>query len=308
MDMVICRLRQPEFEIMKKTAISLALCLFIAAPVQAQVKDGVFEPGLISNGGVFGLTLSPDGKHALYVHSGGRREALTIMEARMVGGKWQAPTIAPFSGNAAWKDIDPVFTPDGKTIIYQSNRAVPGKPERTGFDIWSVSVTAAGWGQPTHLGNVINTDLSESSASVARNGNIYFQKPTSSDTAHQDLWVSRFSGGQYGVPENLGAPVNTSQFRESNPFVAPDESYLIYFSDDTGRAFDVDLMISFRGKDGSWGKPKKLGAPFISDGAEFTPWVHDGRLYFTRQVKLEGRSTMTEDIMSFPFDPAKYAD
>lgn len=293
---------------MKIASLCIAAALFAAAPSFAQVADGVFEPGLVSDGGVFGLTLSPDGKHALYVRSGGKREMLHIMETRKVDGKWSAPTVVPFSGEPGWKDIDPVFTPDGKTIVYQSTRAVPGKPARTGFDIWSVALTPAGWDQPKHLGNVINTDASESSASVARNGSIYFMKATAADANNSDLWVSRFANGAYGAPENLGAPVNTAQHRESNPYIAPDESYLVYFSSDTGRKFDVDLMISMRARDGSWGKPKKLAAPINSPAAEFTPWVHGGRMYFTRQFREEGRSTMKEDIMSFPFDPASYAD
>ncbi|QYF95406.1 hypothetical protein KY495_09770 [Massilia sp. PAMC28688] len=70
---------------------------------------------------------------------------------------------------------------------------------------------------------MINSDASESSASIAANGTIYFMKDRGA--GNSDLWKSRLVNGQYQVPENLGAPVNTAAFRESNPYIAPDESY-----------------------------------------------------------------------------------
>jgi len=281
---------------------ALFASMLCTVPALAQDSAPIFEPGLVSDGGVFGLTLSPDGMHALWVRSGGKRDVLTIMEAGKVDGKWQAPAVAPFSGQGGWKDIDPVFAPDGKSVVFQSTRPVPGKPERKGFDIWSIALGPAGWGPPAHLGNDINTDESESSASVASNGSIYFMKANDKAGAQSDLWVSRLQNGAYQAPENLGAPINTKE-RESNPYIAPDESYLIYFSSDPRGLGDVDLYISFRGKDG-WGTPRHIDAPINSAAAEFTPWVHAGRLYFTRQVKQGER--MIENIHSYPFDPLKY--
>lgn len=289
--------------------LSYALCLLLATcftPLHAQTADGMFAPGRISDGGVFGLTLSPDGSHALWVRSGGKREVLTIVESHKVDGKWQAPTAVPFSASPQWKDIDPAFSPDGKQLIFQSTRPVPGEPGRKGFDIWSVAHTAKGWEAPRHLGNVINTDVSESSASIASNGNIYFHKALAATPANSDLWVSRFVDGAYQAPENLGAPINTGEHRESNPFIAPDEHYLVYFSSDPRGLGEVDLYISFRRKDGSWGAPKHIEGPINTPAAEFTPWVHGGRLFLTRQVKQGER--MIEDVYSYPFNPEQYAD
>lgn len=110
--------------------LTFAASLVLAAavfpgPAIAQQDASVFEPGLISDGGVFGLTLSPSGTHALWVKSNGRRDKLVIMESHKVNGKWQTPTEASFSGKGEWKDIDPVFSPDGSRVIYQSTRPVP---------------------------------------------------------------------------------------------------------------------------------------------------------------------------------------
>lgn len=282
--------------------LARAVLLTVAAacmPATAQETATMFEPGTISDGGVFGLTLSPDGRHALWVKSGGTREQLVIMEAFKKDGKWQPQSPVPFSGTPAWKDIDPAFSPDGTQVIFQSTRPVPGKPDRKGFDIWSVARKTGGWGAPVHLGNVINTDESESSASIATNGSIYFHKALGGNS---DLWVSRLVNGTYQTPENLGAPINTAVERESNPYIAPDESYLIYFST-SGRKPDApDLFISMK-ETGGWAAPRRLDAPVNSDASEFTPWMHQGRLYFSRQVKREGG--FIENVYSHPFDPGK---
>ncbi|WP_290798659.1 TolB family protein [Flavihumibacter sp. UBA7668] len=265
----------------------------------------MFEPGLISNGGVFGLTISPDSRTALWVQSNGRRDTLVIMESHKKNGRWSKPVIAGFSSaTASWKDIDPMFSPGGDLVLFQSTRSVPDKPGRTGFDIWAVKKEKNGWGEPYHLGNVINSDASESYASMSANGNIYFMKENEDQVGKSDIYVSEFRNGNYLLPKNLGRPVNTSQ-RESNPFISPAEDFLLYFSTDSTGFGEVDLYISFR-KNEQWTAPKNLGQPINSALAEFCPFLHkkENRLYFSRQEKLPNR--MLENLYYIDFDVEKY--
>lgn len=287
-----------------KTIIAL-LCLSlqcVPAVAQSGPETRTFLPGVVSDDGAFGFTLSPDGAHALWVKSGGSRARLVIMEMRKVDDVWQAPSVAPFSGSQEWKDIDPMFSPDGRTLIFQSNRPVPDRPARKGFDIYAVERTAQGWGPVRHLGHEINTDDSESSATIAANGNIYFMKDAP-DT-QSDLWVSERVEGRYRAARRLGQPVNTAA-RESNPYVAPDESYLIYFSA-ANLETQPDLYIAFR-EGGGWGAPRRLKAPINSNDpadAEFTPFVHGSTLYLARQRRAGER--FIENIYAYPFEAREY--
>jgi len=284
----------------------LICALFFTPILTAQVLPEKFQAPLISNSGVFGLTLSPDGKTALWVQSQGKREKLTIMESMNVNGQWTEPKIALFSDDSGrWKDIDPMFSPDGNLVLFQSNRPVSnadGIPKKD-FDIWAVKKTDQGWRAAFHMGSVINTEASESYASIAKNGNIYFMKDHENQPGNSEIFVSKFVNGKYQKPIDIGMPVNTEQFRESNPFISPDEDYLIYFSSDATGFGEVDLYISFF-ENGRWTKPLNLGLPINSNLAEFCPFVHQGKLYFTRQQK--GADRMIEDIYSINFDPYSY--
>ena len=194
--------------------------IFSAALVSAQTTPQVFEPGIISTGGEFGLTISPDSKTAFWVRSNGARDTLIILQSEKRNGKWQKPVPAVFStAKAEWKDVDPMFSPDGKTVLFQSTRPVPGQPQRKGFDIWQSTKTKTGWSEAKHLGNVINTDSSESFASVSKNGTIYFMKANDDGKGSSDIYFSRKVKGQYQTAQNIGSPINTTE-RESNPYIS----------------------------------------------------------------------------------------
>lgn len=266
----------------------------------------MLEPNLISDNGVFGFTLSPDGSEAFWVKSNGGRDTLYILHSLKIDGKWKTPEPASFSTRvAAWKDIDPVFSPDGNTVLFQSTRPVPGMPDRKGFDIWASKRTSTGWGEAYHLGNVINTDIAESFASITKSKNIYFMKDNPDGKGSSDIYVSQFEKGKYTEPKNVGSPINTP-FRESNPYVSPDEDFIIYFSSDTTGYGDVDLFLSWKLKNG-WSKPVNIGKPINGELGEFCPFYHAGekRLYFSRTTQTATKRRI-ENIYWYPFDPNDY--
>ena len=64
----------------------------------------------------------------------------------------------------------------------------------------------------------------------------------------------------------------------AHPFIAPDESYIIW---DDQRNGNADLYISFRKKDGSWGASINLGDTINTEFAEaYGSITPDGNYFF----------------------------
>jgi hypothetical protein len=134
----------------------------------------------------------------------------------------------------------------------------------------------------------VNTDSSESFASATKSGNIYFTKENG--IRQGDIFMAEFKNGQYEDPKDVGPVINTGN-RDANPFISPDEDYLIYAAGKASNLKDSDLFISFR-KGGQWSAPINLGEVVNSTLSEFCPFVHinENRLYFSRLERKENRN------------------
>ena len=83
----------------------------------------------------------------------------------------------------------------------------------------------------------------------------------------------------------MGPVVNTGKLT-AHPFIAPDESYLIWDAEKEGGYGESDLYISYRKKDGSWGAAVNLGSEINSEFDDaFGSVTPDGKyLFFYRGV------------------------
>lgn len=217
-----------------------------------------------------------DGKTLYFLKNTPTFNHWTIVISREQKGKWSTPEIATFSGQFA--DADPFITADGERFFFISTRPVNGKPKEE-TDIWMMKKAGAGWSEPEHIA-AVNSDNSEWFPTVAKNGNLYFGSARPGGKGLCDLYCSKLVDGKYGPPENLGEPINTAA-NEVEPFIAPDESYIIF----AGTALPesrgaYDLYVSFR-RDGAWTKPRNLGDGINSHGWDFSPKVSpDGKWFF----------------------------
>ena len=253
---------------------------------------GIFGKDIISTrDDEFAATVSPDGKTCFFT----KKTAATIQSSTIVicvsylkNGKWTEPEIAPFSGR--YKDFNPMFAPDGEKLFFISNRTGNGKKTFDG-DIWVVKKSGKGWSEPENIGAPINSPGWELGCSVAGNGTIYFS--STGTTGNPDIYCSRFVDGKYQKPDTLSDAIN-SPYSETDPFIAPDESYLLFTSQYrpgalTGPGADSsyprqDIYISYK-KNGKWQPARNLGSPINSAAAETNPFISaDGKtLYFTSE-------------------------
>lgn len=243
----------------------------------------IFAPGIVSTDqGEFNAAFSPDGREFYFsVNEPGGRETMRFMIFE--DDRWTPPLPVPFISSQ--NDCDPIFSHDGNRLYFISTRPKKDRAGSRNWDIWYVEKRNSGWSDPINAGPPVNSDGDEYYVSLTKDGTIYFASNRPGGLGSFDIYRSRFIEGQYATPENLGAAIN-SKFLEHDPFISPDESYLLFTSVDRPGGFGTgDLYISTLRKDGTWAEAKNLGKTFNTNGYDFCPIVSpDGKyFFFTRE-------------------------
>jgi len=248
------------------------------------MKAERFAPGLLSTNkySLLGLTVSPNGReiyYTLFIKPGKG----VIMGTKIKKSRWTKPQKVPFSGEHSDWDIN--LSPDGNRLYFSSMRPVASSESgKKNADIWFVKKTGPDtWSKPQRLGTPVNSNSHEVHPTIARNGNIYFFSLVKGRST--DLFCSKFINNQYRKPFSLGSSINT-EYNESDPFVAPDDSYIIFQSKRPGGFGKNDLYISFKKRDGSWCKPINMGSLINTEQSDKCGRVtHDGKFFIFSRSK-----------------------
>lgn len=265
---------------------------------QPITEPSVFASGIISTGNFESHPFfTPDGQTLYFLRNTPNFNFWTILVSRFEKGKWKTPEVAPFSGQ--YSDADPFISADGSKFFFISSRPVPGK-EKQQLDIWMMENTGKGWSEPKNPGAPINSEGNEWFPTLTKDGTLYFGSDRAGGKGRTDLYRSRPVNGKYAEAENLGDVVNT-QFNEFEPYISPDESFLIFMcggrSDARG---GFDLYISYN-RNGAWTKPLNLGDKINGAGNEYSPMISpDGKYFFWTSARsfadkpFETRQTYAE--------------
>lgn len=195
---------------------------------------------------------------------------------RRVGNTWSAPQVSPF-------DAAPVFSPDGNRLYFGS--------KKEGDDPYYVEKQGDRWSEPKSIGIVTRFPEVRFAyfPSIASNGALYFMGYCEGQWVNLGIYRTKFIHGEYTKPELLPSSINTlGGMRNWTPFIAPDESYLIFCSTRGLPESDQgDLFICFRNSNGSWTQPISMGEPINTKELERFPAVSpDGKyLFFTRDTQ-----------------------
>ena len=193
-----------------------------------------FAPGIISREGweLEGV-FAPGMKEFYFTTRGGKYTRPTVIGFRQQSNVWKK--YIEFTRNG-----EVVLSPDGKRM-----HMAKGYKDRLGD----------GWSELKSLGPMFDReDWGIMRLSASAKGTYVFDDYKSNDV----IRISTLKDGKRQAPIQMGPIVNTGKWT-AHPFIAPDESYLIWDSEREGGYGGSDLYISYRQKDQSWGPAINLG-------------------------------------------------
>ncbi|MFK8008302.1 MAG: hypothetical protein AB8H03_18235 [Saprospiraceae bacterium] len=228
------------------------------------LKPKPFAPGIITTGGwEYCGGFTPDLKEFYFLREVGKTEEDKKMEFVVIQNKnnqWQETVISPRVGT-------PFISPDGKTMHLGRKYK-----KRTSNGNWS----------EIKILNPPFDSLPIMRLTASTKGTYFFDEFKRDLTG--DIRYSRMVDGKYEEPKLLSKNINTG--KSFHPFIAPDESYLIFDSQRKDGFGDSDIYISFRQQNDSWGNPINLGSKINTKAWEASASVTpDGKyLFFNRNM------------------------
>jgi hypothetical protein len=242
----------------------------------------IFEPGIISLDNRFETypTFSPDGNEIYFTVVNASWSQGKILHSIKQNGNWTEPDTAIFSNNN-YINWESYVSPDGNRQFFASNR-----PPFANINIWMVERTLGStWTDPVRLNTPVNTYAEDGSACVTNNGTLYFKSRRGGGIGGSWLYRSPLINGSYSQVESLGNLIHTGP-QETEPFMASNESYLIFISNTRPGGFGGwDLWICFRKTDNTWTEPINMGSDINTADDEYGPRVclESSYLFFTRE-------------------------
>jgi len=238
-------------------------------------KIELFAPNIVSlkDSKEKSLAISPNGDEVFF--SGGSSwPKCKIMHIKKINNKWTEPKVAGFSMNCY--ATEPAFSPDGKYLYYSSSK---GMQDIKQYCIWRVERVGNDWDNPKKVIDIVDPKIWEFHPTITKGGTIYF---CYWDSLKQvgNIYKSKYSDGVYSEPEKVILPFSI-QSSDTDPFIDPDEKYLITSSTGQNSKGGYDVYISYKKKDSSWLSPINFGDKFNTkddeDSFDISP---DGRFLF----------------------------
>jgi hypothetical protein len=205
------------------------------------------------------------------------QDEFPVLEGPYMGQKPPGMVAEPFAPGIISKDgweLDGVFAPGMKEFYFALDRATDAKgykPRVVGFrqqnNIWKKYIefprtgeivfspegnrmhmakkymdrTGDGWSEPKKLGPMFDRkDFGIMRLSVSAKDSYVFD-----DYMSSKMRISMLKNGKRQAPTFLNEDINSGKWT-AHPFIAPDESYLIWDSERAGGSGETDLYISYR--------------------------------------------------------------
>lgn len=219
-------------------------------------------------------SITADGETFIFTRKVGMQEDFYV--SRKVNGKWQA-AVPIREINSMGNEGAPSISADGKMMFFASCINIEGNygsPDRKGYgscDIFYSENINGKWSKPVNVGPPINTQHWETQPSFSSDGKtLYFIRGIvdRSGIKQGDIYMSVLDdNGKFSEPVKLGPNINTDKDEES-VFIHPDNQTLYFSSNGHIGMGGLDIYMSKRQPDGSWGPAINLGYPINTHNDE----------------------------------------
>jgi len=208
---LIITVRRPKDQFTINQNNTMEEDFYISKKINGQwSKAKPLGPPINTHGNEGAQCISPDGKFLIF--TGCNREdgygSCDLYISEREKNSWSEPVnLGPLVNSSSW-DSQPSIAPDGKTLYFASTR----NGGKGNSDIWVTVKNEHGWGAPINLGDTINTPGQEMSPFIHPDGKtLYFSSNYHIGMGGMDLFMSKLnSDGKWGIPQNLGYPINTN--------------------------------------------------------------------------------------------------
>jgi outer membrane protein OmpA-like peptidoglycan-associated protein len=210
--------------------------------------------------------------------------------------------------NSPCNEGSPSVSADGQNLFFVGCQDQYGMLASTGSKgfgmcdiLFSQKIGDNKWTKPVNVGPPVCTNQWESQPSFSSDGKtLYFVRGSRSGTGitGQDIYMSVVGDdGKFSVPVKLGPNINTPG-REEAVFIHPDNQTLYFASDGHIGMGGLDIYMSRRQADGSWGPAINLGYPINTFNSESSLMVSpDGKKAYFHSNKQGGFGGL--DLYSF---------
>ena len=260
----------------------------------------VFAPGIVSTKNLehSAAIFSSDGKETYWVsgenlNSNNYIQRLWYMQR--INNRWTKPEKIQLTPDSI--GISGIFlSADNNTLYFSAKTNNVGNDgvnpnnwmQYYNYDIWQVNRKEQGWSTPVNISPTINTRYLQSTPSLTNTNTIYFLSYLDGVKSGCGIFKSELKKGAYTKPIALPACINSVEAQDWTPFIAPDDSYIVFSSYREGQTGSGDLYISFHNiENDTWSEAINMGIPINTRRQERFPYVtSDGKyLFFTRSRK-----------------------
>jgi OmpA-OmpF porin, OOP family len=196
--------------------------------------------------------------------------------------------------NTEYSELNPVMSPDGKTLYFgrknhpQNKFGMAGTEQIAGSqDIWYSESLMGAWTTARRMSEALNRDQYNTIYSVSPDGQTILVKGAYVNGQYETrgFSIAKKSATGWEIPKKLDIPKYEKLSRGKNEYgyLTNDGKVLLMAFSEKKNSDEDDIYASFLEKDGSWSEVINLGDDVNTDFTETTPFLAaDGKtLYFS---------------------------